>query len=226
MDKYLIIGLGVFGKELATNLIEKGAEVIVVDKSMTLVEEMQDMVTYAVKLDATDESALSALGVADIDVAVVCIGEHFESNLLAAVNLKHLGVKKVIARASDPVHVKILRAVGVDMIITPEVEAAEKLSYRLMHKGLIDITFIGDGNAAAKVAAPKVFIGKSIAQIALRVKYGVNLIAIQSPRKEDKDGTPLPPVINNNPSADTIITEGDIMIVIGSNRDLQNLTKL
>lgn len=226
MDKYLIVGLGVFGKELAANLIEKGAEVIVVDKNMELVEEMQDMVTYAVKLDATDESSLSALGVGDIDVAVVCIGEHFESNLLAAVNIKQLGVKKVIARASDPVHVKILRAVGVDMIITPEVEAAEKLSYRLMHKGLIDITFIGDGNAAAKVTAPKPFIGKSIAQIALRVKYGVNLIAIQSPRKDEKEEAGRAFITNNNPSADTIIGEGDIMVVIGSNRDLQNLTKL
>jgi trk system potassium uptake protein TrkA len=224
MDKYLIIGLGVFGKELAVSLVEKGAEVIAVDKNIDLIEEIQDMVTYSAKLDARDEQALSSIGAADIDVAIVCIGEHFESNLLAAVNLKKLGVKKVAARAANPVHEKILKAVGVDMIISPDIEAAERLSYRLFHKGLLDITFMGGDTVAAKIVVPQSFIGKTPVEIELRVKYGVNLIAIHSPQP-DKEGKKLPPLINNNPPADTVFKKDDILVLIGRNRDLLNLTK-
>jgi len=225
MNKYLIVGLGIFGRELAISLIEKGAEVIVADERMELVEEIQDMVTYAIRLDARDERALSSIGVEDIDVAVVCIGEDFEANLLAAVNLKNLGVKKVVARASNPTHQKILKAVNIDLIISPEFEAAERLSYRLFHTGLLDITFMGGDTVAAKIKIPELFVGKTPAQLELRAKYGVNLIAIHSPQP-DKDGKKLPLLINNNPQADTVFNKDDILVLIGNNRDLQKLSKL
>ena len=225
MNKFLIVGLGVFGKELAFSLIEKGAEVIVVDERMPLVEEVQDMVTYAIRLDARDEKALASIGVEDIDVAVVCIGEDFEANLLAAVNLKMLGVKKVIARASNPVHQKILKAVKIDLVIAPEVEAAERLSYSLMHTGLLDITFLGGDIATAKITVPELFVGKTPLQLELRSKYGVNLIAIHSPQT-DEDGKKLQPLINNNPQADTVLKKDDILILIGTETNLQKLSKL
>ncbi len=225
MNKYLIVGLGIFGRELAISLIEKGAEVIAVDQHMELVEEIEDMVTYALKLDAVDEKALSSIGVEDIDVGIICIGEDFESNLLAAVNLKQLGVKKVVARASNPTQGKILQAVGVDLIISPEVEAAERLSYRLIHSGLLDVTFMGGDTIAAKITIPEIFIGKTPAQLQLRAKYGVNLIAIHSPQPE-KDGKKRPPKIVNNPSADTIFKEGDILVLIGTRSEIQKIAKL
>ena len=225
MNKFLIIGLGIFGRELAVSLIEKGAEVIAVDQKMELVEEIQDQVTYAVRLDAMDERALSSIGLEEIDVGVVCIGEDFESNLLAAVHLKNFGVKTVIARASNPTQEKILKAVGVDLVITPEMEAAERLSYRLMHQGLLDVTFIGGGTVAAKIQVPEVFVGKTPAELQLRSKYGVNLISIHSPQVS-KDGRQLPPIVNNNPDANTVFKQGDVMVLIGSNRDLQKISKL
>jgi len=198
MNKYLVVGLGIFGRELAYSLIEKGAEVIAVDERMDVVEDIQDMVTYAMRLDAKDERALASLGVQDIDMGIVCIGENFEANLLAAVNLKQLGVKKVAARASNPTQVKILKSVGIDLIVSPEIEAAERFSYRLMHSGLMDITFLGGGSVAAKITSPKVFIGKTPAELELRTKYDVNLIAIHSPQPE-KEGKKQPLLINNNP---------------------------
>lgn len=225
MNKYLIIGLGIFGRELAMSLIEKGAEVIAVDERMELVEEIEDKVTYAIKLDAMDEKALSSIGVDEIDVGVVCIGEDFEANLLAAVNLKQLGVRRVIARASNPTHQKILQAVGVDMIIAPEIEAAERLSYRLMHSGLMDVSFIGGGTVAAKIKVPQIFVGKTPAQLELRTKYGVNLIAIHSPQPE-KDGKKRLPIINNNPEPNTVFKENDILVLIGKTSDIQKLAKL
>jgi trk system potassium uptake protein TrkA len=225
MNKFLIIGLGIFGRELAVSLIEKGAEVVAVDQKMELVEDIQDQVTYAIRLDAMDERALSSIGLEEIDVGVVCIGEDFESNLLAAVHLKNFGVKTVIARASNPTQEKILKAVGVDLVITPEMEAAERLSYRLMHQGLLDVTFIGGGVVAAKIQVPEVFVGKTPAELQLRTKYGVNLIAIHRPQK-DKSGRELPPIVNNNPDANAVFEEGDIMVLIGNNRDLQKISKL
>ena len=128
MDKFVIIGLGVFGRALAENLAQKGTEVIAVDRNMELVEEIRDLVTYSVCMDSTDEKALESLGLNDVDVGIVCIGEISKPISSHRVLLKHNGVK-VISRASDPLHIKIPKAVGIDQIITPGVEAAEKLAY-------------------------------------------------------------------------------------------------
>ncbi len=225
MDKYLIVGLGVFGKELARNLIEMGKEVIAVDRRIELIEEIQDEVTLALKLDSTDERALHSIGADEIDVAIVCIGEHFESNLLTAVNLKQLGAKKVIARASDSVQERILKAVNVDMVISPEVEAADKLSYQLVYKGLVDVSYIGGDTVMAKVVTPKEFEDKSLLDIQLRSKYNLNLVSVHTPRQDEK-GKRMPPLINNSPGADTVLKKGDILVVVGSNKSLKKLADL
>jgi len=225
MDKYLIIGLGVFGKELARNLIEKGKEVIAIDKRIDLIEEIQDEVTLALKLDATDERSLQSIGADEIDVAVVCIGEHFESNLLTAVNLKQLGAKKVIARASNGIQERILKAVNVDMVISPEVQAAERLSYQLVFKGLVDVSYIGGDTIMAKIATPSSFEDKTLFEIELRSKYNLNLVSVHSPQSDSEDKK-LPPVINNSPGADTILKKGDILVIVGSNKSLKRLAEL
>jgi len=116
----LIVGLGVFGKAVATELFKAGVDVIAIDKDIELVDDLKDQVTLAVSLDATDEKALSTLDMNSIDVAMVTIGENFEANLLSAVTLKEIGVPKVIARASKPLQKKIMMKSGIDLIITPE----------------------------------------------------------------------------------------------------------
>jgi trk system potassium uptake protein TrkA len=225
MDKYLIVGLGVFGKELARNLIEMGKEVIAIDRRLDLIEEIQDEVTLALKLDSTDERALQSIGADEIDVAIVCIGEHFESNLLTAVNLKHLGTKKVIARASDSIQERILKAVNVDMVISPEVEAADKLSYQLVYKGMIDVSYIGGDTIMAKVVTPASFENKNLQEIQLRAKFSLNLVSVHTPRTDD-NGRKLPPLINNSPGADTVLKKGDILVIVGSNKNLKKLSDL
>lgn len=121
MDKQvLIVGLGVFGQALIHNLEDKPIDVIAVDKDPELINELKDRVTLAVCLDSTDSRALQSLSPENIDVAIVTIGEHFEYNLLTSVQLKELGVRKVIARAYKPIQKTILKRSGVDAIITPE----------------------------------------------------------------------------------------------------------
>lgn len=222
MDRYIVIGLGVFGRNLALKLMDRGAEVVVVDSRMEFIEQMSEKVTYAACLDSTDEKSLKGLNLGEFDAGAVCIGEDFEANLLTCVLLKQNGVAKVVTRASNPTHVKILKAVGIDQIITPEVEAAERLANSLIHSRLIDLTVIGDTTAVAKVAAPPAFVGRTIENLKLRAKFGVNLIAIH--RMTCKDGKePCEETKNANPSADTVIEENDILVVIG---DAANLRKL
>ena len=226
MEKYIIVGLGVFGRSLALKLIEKGVEVVAADSRMELVEEIQDKVTYAVCMDSTDEKAIKTLGLEDFDVGIVCIGEDFEANLLTAVLFKQNGVKKVIARATEgSIHAKILKAVGIDQVISPGVEAAEKLAYSLVYKSVMDIVYIGTNTAAARIGVPAAFVGKTIGKLNLRARYGVNVVAIARYMSvAKKDGTVLQEeVVNNNPGADTLIEEKDILVVIGDTANLQKM---
>ncbi|MBN2038094.1 MAG: TrkA family potassium uptake protein [Chitinispirillaceae bacterium] len=225
MDKFLIVGLGVFGRALAENLIQKGVEVIVIDKNMEYIDEISETVTYAVCLDSTDEDALDSLGLKDVDVAIVCIGENFEANLMTSVLLKHKGIKKVISRASDPLHIKILKAVGIDQIITPGVEAAEKLSYSLIHKSLLDISYISETTAAVKINVSEGLAGKTLGGLNLRARFGVNVVAIHRMVEiEGKSGVEtVERVISNIPGADTILEPNDILVVIGETENLDKV---
>jgi trk system potassium uptake protein TrkA len=227
MEKYIVIGLGVFGRALAENLIEKGAEVIVVDKNMELIEEIRDLVTYAVSFDSTDEKALDTLGLKDISVGIVCIGEDFEANLLTSVLLKQKGVKKVISRASDPLHIKIMKAVGIDQIITPGVEAAEKLAYGLIHKSLLDVSYISETTAAAKISVPPNFAGKTLGKLNLRARFSINVVAIHRIIDvETSEGiVKQEKVISNIPGADTVLEPTDILVVIGETADLEKVIR-
>ncbi|MBN1601191.1 MAG: TrkA family potassium uptake protein [Chitinispirillaceae bacterium] len=227
MDKYIIIGLGVFGRSLAENLIQKGTEVIVVDKDMELIEEVRDLVTYAVSFDSTDEKALDSLGLKDVNVGIVCIGEDFEANLLTSVLLKQKGVKRVISRASDPLHIKILKAVGIDQIVTPGVEAADKLAYSLIHKSLLDVSYISETTAAAKISVPPNFAGKTLGKLNLRARFGINVVAIHRLIEiETSDGTTKQEkVISNIPGADTVLEPTDILVVIGETADLEKVIR-
>jgi trk system potassium uptake protein TrkA len=229
MEKYIIIGLGVFGRALAENLIQKGTEVIAIDKNMELIEEVRDIVTFAVCMDSTDEKALDSLGLKNVNVGIVCIGEDFEANLLTSVLLKQKGVKKVISRASDPLHIKILKAVGIDQIITPGVEAAEKLAYSLIHKSLLDISYISETTAAAKISVPQEFTGKTLGKLNLRARFGINVVAIH--RMVEIEGSngegfvKQEKVISNTPGAETVIGPHDILVVIGETKDLEKIMR-
>ncbi len=222
MDKFIVFGLGNFGRNLAIGLAERGAEVVAVDSNMHLVENIQDRVTYAVRLDSTDKKALLDLGLDKFDVGIVCIGENFEANLLTAVLLKQNGVKKVISRASDRMQFQILEAVGIDQIISPEEEAAIKLAERLIYKSLLEITYIGEKIALAKINAPNEFHGKTIGQLQLRAKYGINVISIHRIEKNSNNDI-QEKEIYNNPGASTVIHQDDILVVTGETKNLEKL---
>ncbi len=224
MKKFAILGLGTFGESVAKSLTEKGAEVIAVDKDMSRVEDIQDYVSVAVRLDSTDENALIAQGIHEVDVAVVCIGEDFESNLLTSVILKQLGVPKVITRATKTIEEKILKAVGIDRVVVPEQEVGEKLAYTLMHPHLKEIFYLAGPYTIAEIDAPKMFVGKSLEELQLRSRFGLNLITIRKKETVLSDtGTPTEKETVIMPDAKTVIEENDVLILVGKKSDLNKL---
>ncbi|MFQ6043754.1 MAG: potassium channel family protein [Candidatus Poribacteria bacterium] len=228
MQKFAVIGLGRFGSQLAISLAERNAEVIAIDKDMQAVEQIKDIVTYAVRLDSADKEALLAQGINEVDTVVVAIGDNFEANVLTAALLKNIGVKTVIARAASEIQKQILELIGVDRVIFPEAESGIRLAQNLTSRAIWDYVPLSGDRVIAELRAPKRFWNKTLREAEIRRKYGINIIAIKkrAPKLSETGG---PTVIEENiiemPEADYIIEENDILIVVGSNDDIENISK-
>jgi trk system potassium uptake protein TrkA len=215
-----VIGLGRFGSRLAISLTRGGAEVIAVDRNPRLVEELRDEVTLAVRLDSTSDDALRAQGIPKVDAAIVAIGEDFESSALTVALLKELGVPVIYARAETLVQARILQKIGADAIINPESEAAARWAHRLMLPNLRQYVELSEGHSLIHTVAPATFHGKSPAELQLRAKYGVNLVAVQ--RASGNADSARRSVVYA-PSANTRIEPGDVLVLVGSNENLAGL---
>lgn len=229
--KAAVIGLGRFGKSLAQGLAERGVEVIAIDRDRNRVEEIKDKVTHAVILNSEDEDSLRSQGVDKVDVAIVSMGEgDFRSTVLTTVLLKRIGVKTVISRAFEYVDKEILRSIGADRVVFPEVEMGQKLARSLTAPGIIDCINLDEHEdfSILEMKAPKRFYGKTIGELQIATKYGVNIVLIKHKVGfTDKNGNNKPKEqINYVPRAEDVINEGDILWVVGRTEDVQNLTKL
>lgn len=223
MSSFAIIGLGRFGMTLARNLARAGQEVIAIDEDSELVEQISSDVTLAVRMDATDERALRSQGVGKVDVAVVTIGDEFESNVLVTALLKSMGVLRVIARASSPIRQKILRHVGADVVISPEDESALRLAQQLISPGLISSVEIGEGVSMVQMKAPACFHNRRIIDLDLRRRCEVNLVAIKKRvPNPDVPGT-FDEKVQDIPKPDDVIEPDDILILMGSDKALAEL---
>jgi len=229
MQKFAVIGLGRFGLQLAISLAERNVEVIAIDKDMQAVEQIKDIVTYAVRLDSADREALLAQGIAEVDTVIVAIGDNFEANVLTAALLKNIGVKTVIARAASEIQKQILELIGVDRVVFPEAESGIRLAQRLTSRAIWDYVPLSGDRVIAELRAPRRFWNRSIGELKIRSKYGINVIAIKqrTPRLSE---TGSPTVIEESiieiPEADYIIEENDILIVVGNNDNIENVSQL
>ncbi|MEW6235884.1 MAG: TrkA family potassium uptake protein [Candidatus Omnitrophota bacterium] len=217
--KIAVIGLGTLGRNLSMFLAERGAEVLSIDSDIDRVEEIKNHVAVAVCLNATNEKALAAQGLEDMDAAIVCIGEDFESNLLATVLLKKMGVKHVITRAARPIERQILLEIGADELVYPEQDLARQLAVRLTAKSLIDLIPLSATLEAARIKAPQSICSKKLADLNLRSKYGINVIAIYDSGEGGKTDNPFP-------TPETIIQEGQTLLVIGHKDSIDRLADL
>ncbi len=218
--QFAVIGLGRFGSSVAIALAESGSEVIAIDKDDEKVKNISDLVTYALVLDAIDEKALRSAGVQNVDVAIVSIGENIEANILVVMLLKELKINTIIAKAVTSLHGKVLEHLAVDKIVYPERDMAIRVAHSLVRPGIVDLLELSPEYSIIEMPAPAVFIGKSLQENQLRLKYGVNLIAIKR-MKSEKGGQRE--TWNVNPLPTDIINEGDLLVTIGLNKDLERL---
>ncbi|MGK9476852.1 potassium channel family protein [Melioribacter sp. OK-6-Me] len=224
--KFAVIGLGDFGLSVALSLAEKGAEVIAIDRDMEIIEDIKDKVTYAVRMDSTDEKALRSLGVDKVDAVIISMGTNFEDTILTSVLLLQMKVKKVIARATSKIHEKILTKLGVDQVISPDFEIANKVANTLISDDILDFISLGEEYSIFQIRAPKAFIGKSLQEIDLRIRYNLNLITIKREYKvkDETTGEELTKQrIYGVPTSTTIVEENDILVLFGKEKDVKKV---
>lgn len=227
MDRFAVIGLGRFGMGLATNLAQKGAEVVGVDLDRDLVEQIRDQVTLAICLDATDPEVLRTQGIDKVDVAIVGIGQNFEANALVTATLKSIGVNKVYSRAGSAIQGQIITRIGADGYIFPEAESAESWAQRLTLPFMMHRIDLGERHSLIEIKAPAAFARKSLVQLNLRKKYNINLVAIKRQVMVGSDGTnpQTTQQVIDVPMPDSIIQPDDILILVGSYESIARLPK-
>jgi trk system potassium uptake protein TrkA len=224
MERFAVIGLGRFGTQLATNLAANGAEVIAVDRDRRLVEDLRDRVTLAIAMDATDEAALRIQGIDQVDSAIVGIGHDFEAAALSTVLLKRLGLKRVISRAGNDMQAQILRSIGADGIVQPEDESADRWGNRLLAPFIIDHVELGEGYGLVRMKAPAAWTDRPLAEINVRNKHNVTIVAIKRLRAANESGGPEDREVIL-PQPDSKLRETDTLVIAGFDKDLKRLPR-
>jgi len=215
MKQFVVVGLGRFGSSLAETLAEKDYDVLAIDIDEERVQSMANIVTHSVEADATDEQALKTLGVRNFEVAVVSIGDNIHSNILATLILKELGVPYVVVKAQDSLHGKILKKVGADRVVYPERDMGARIAHNLISSNVLDYIEFAKDYSIVEIVATENMIGKTLADLELRTRFGVNVMAIK--RGDD---------LNVTPGANDRILEGDILVVMGKNKNLDSVKQL
>lgn len=215
MKSYIVIGLGRFGAEVSRQLSKLGCEVLAMDTKADLVQDISNQVTHAVVGDATDKGVLKALGAGSFDCAIIAIGDDLAASVLVTMNLQELGVPQIVCKAHDETHRKVLEKLGADRVVIPEQENASRLARSLSSPNVLDYIELSDDYGILEVPAPKNWVGKTLKELNVRAKLGVNIIAVEQAGK-----------INVSPAADYAITAGDIMVVLGDSEALDRVQKL
>lgn len=225
--KYIIFGLGNFGASLAEKLTIQGNEVIGIDNSMEKVDNLKERISHTICMDATDEFTVSGLPLHDTDIVVVAIGEDQGSNIMVTALLKNLAVKRLISRAINPLHEKVLQAIGVDEIVHPEEETAERWAKKLCLNGVVDSFELGDEFSIVEVNVPKELVGKRIKEVSFRKTY--NLLVLTTLKKSEVKAlvgrSQNITKVQGVASPELLLEQDDILVVYGSNKDIKKLLK-
>ncbi len=203
-QEFAVIGLGRFGWSLAVRLEETGHSVLGIDRNPEIVQQIANLLTETVALDATNEEALNAAGITEFNTVIVAIGDDFEAAALCVATLKEMGVPNVIARAISSRHNQLLHHIGADRVVQPLQDAGERLAEELGFPTLLKQLDLGPEHIIAQVAIPEGLIGKRLGDLTLREEEGVNILLIH--RGADNIISPPPP---------TILQAGDILVVLG-----------
>ncbi|MGB4614371.1 MAG: TrkA family potassium uptake protein [Erysipelotrichaceae bacterium] len=211
---FAVLGLGVFGSTIAKRLSSYDYDVIAIDSDMSCIDILSDFVSIAIQADITDINQLKSAGVSDVDCAIVATGSHLENSIIAVMNLKELGTPYIVAKAKNKRYMKILEKIGADRVILPEKEMGERVAKQLVSSNIIDLIDIDDEYSVIEIVAPKYWINKSLIDLNLRSKYGINILGVRkSPSTR----------LSISPSANYIIEANDILLVIAEKNKFELL---
>lgn len=226
--QFLVIGIGRFGKAVAEALADAGHDVVAVDENEEAVLEVEVMVSQALVMDATNERALRTLGVKDFDAVIVATSQNIESSLLIAMLAKELGARKIVAKTSTPLQAKVLKRLGVDLVVYPEKEMGHRVAQMLTSPKIFEFIELSPDHSLVEIVAPEAFAGKTIRQTDAGAKYGVNIIGIKRRIPEMDEGGKLTYKEETiiTPSAEEEIGSGDLLIVIAKDENIEALKKL
>jgi trk system potassium uptake protein TrkA len=212
--QFAVIGLGRFGSSLAKELIRLGHEVLGVDKSEQVADEMSAILTHTVIADSTDEDALKSIGIRDMDCVVVAIGDDIQASILTSILLKELEVGKVVGKALSALHGKVLKKIGVDRVIYPERDMGIRVANQLVSPNLLDYIELSRNYTIAELEATHKMQCRSLKELDTRARFGCSIVAIN--KKDD---------VVIAPTADDLVEEGDIMVVIGTNEQIDRFER-
>ncbi len=211
--QYVVIGIGRFGRSIATCLASLGKDVLAVDTDESIIAEIAPYVTHAVQADSTDEKALKALGIDNFDVAVISIGGNLQASILVTMLCKELGVRYVLAKAQSELHGKVLYKTGADKVVFPERDMGIRVAHNLSSSNVLDYTEIAGDLRIIDIVSIESWRGKSLIDLDFRQQYGVNVIAIRHQNGE----------MNTSPMGTDIIEDNDSLIVIGKKEAIEKL---
>lgn len=227
--KFTIIGLGNFGLALAEKLTHLGHEVIGVDKNIQKIEDNKDKITHAICLDCSYQAAVNSLPLKNTDVVIVAIGEDVGANLLTTALMKKMDIPRLISRSSSNIHQTILESMKITEIIKPEVETADIWAKKLTTSGMVDSFELTDQYSVVEVVIGGKFVDKTIEEVGFNNKYNVIVLTIMKNIREANKSGVLKKTskfqIQGIAKAETILTEGDIMVLYGNNDDINKLLK-
>jgi len=215
MSRFAVIGLGKFGSHVAETLHGKGHEVVGIDADKGRVQDMRDRCSQAIVADCTDVDTLRALGIADAEAVVVSLGERMDASILVTLYLRELGARRIVAKAVSPDHGKILHLIGATEVVHPERDSAVRLASALGTRSILEYLPIGVGFSLLELKAPKSFVGRTVGELDIRARFHVLVVAV-------KKGESLDLV----PGAAYRVEEGDILVLIGKDHDLDGVARL
>lgn len=216
MKRVVIIGLGIFGFNLSKELFENGFEVMAIDKNQDVVNRIRDFCSKAVIADGREKEVMESLGIQPEDIAVISFGEDLAASTLVTLHLKELEVKQIIVKVPNEDHQRILEKVGATRVIIPEKEIASRIARSLLSPNVLDYLPVSEDYTISEVAPPSGFLGKSIADLRLRQKFHIEVIAIRDVLSDR---------IQLVPEADFVIKDSDVLIVLGREEDIKKATE-
>ncbi len=214
MKRVVVIGLGIFGFNIAKDLYEKGLEVVAIDKNKDVIQKIKDHSTKAILADGTDKDVMESIGIHEDDVVIISFGEDLAASTLITLHLKEMKVRHIIVKAPNEDHKRVLEKVGATEVIIPEKEMANKVCRSLISPNVLDFIPLSEDYTIVELVPPPSFFGKTIADLHLRSKYHIEVIAIKEM---------LPDRIRMVPRADFVIKDTDVLVVIGKSKDIQNI---